>query len=95
MIIFPACGVGYRAPSSPEPEGSCWKGVSRPGLATRSPDQVPGIFFTIHFFFEDRSFVDFDIGNESVGAVLKNMTIFKERNALRVKQKTWNIMFFI
>ena len=24
VIIFPACGVGYWVPSSPEPEGLCW-----------------------------------------------------------------------
>ena len=43
---------------------------------TRCSDQVvppgPGIFFcTTHFSFENRSLVDFEIGNESVGGDLE------------------------
>ena len=50
------------------------------GLATRSCDQVlrPGpakIFCTTNFLLENRSFVDFGIGNESVGRDLEGIQI--------------------
>ena len=41
------------------------------GLATRSPHQVPGFFLVPLIFFENRSFVDFEEGHESVGGDLE------------------------
>ena len=39
--------------------------------------QVPGEKCTTHFFFENRSFVDFEIGNESVGGELEENDNFQ------------------
>ena len=72
----------------------CPDQVSRPGVPTRCPDQVspPGaptrsganFFCTTYFFFENQSMVDFQIRNQSSGAILMKMAVFFIENAFCV-----------
>ena len=62
------------------------------GLATRSSHQVlrPGpakIVCTNHFLSENRSFVDFEIGNESVGGDLEENDYFKSKKCIARETK--------
>ena len=62
------------------------------GLATRSSHQVlrPGpakIVCTNHFLSENRSFVDFEIGNESVGGDLEENNNFQQRKCVTHQTK--------
>ena len=59
--------------------------VFRPGVPTRCPDQVRRkLFCTTYFFFENQSMVDFQIRNQSSGAILMKMAVFFIENAFCV-----------
>ena len=65
------------------------------GLATRSCDQVPLQFFcTINFLVENRSFVDFEIGNESVGGDLEENCQLRSIKEMRCAFPFWKMSLF-
>ena len=63
----------------------CPHHVPRPGAPTMCPDHVRRkLFCTTYFFFENQSMVDFQIKNQSSGAILMKMAVFFIENALCV-----------
>ena len=63
----------------------CSDQVSPPGVPTRCSDQVRRkLFCTTYFFFENQSMVDFQIRNQSSGAILMKMAVFFIENAFCV-----------
>ena len=55
------------------------------GAPTRCPHQVRRkLFCTTYFFFENQSMVDFQIRNQSSGAILMKMAVFFIENAFCV-----------
>ena len=50
----------------------------------RSREVRRTFFCTTHFLFENRSLIDFQIGNEPMGAILMKMVVFFFENAFCV-----------